>query len=369
MAFPDHRTLNAVLTILLVGLVCAAVYSARRILLLFVLAIFFAYLINPVVRFLQRHSPFFRDLRGPAVVEVYLAFLIMIAVLGYGLAPGMARETTRAVDQIPVVLDGLSTGEIVTDLGGKYGWSDEQELRFRFFLLRHRDNIQDLTKVLDRYISHAAAVFACLLLIPILAMFFLRDGDHIADGLIRIAFPPDSRESARTIAVELHSMLTKYIRAQAILCGLSFAYYSAAMLILKFPHAVALGALGGALEFIPAAGWMTTGAVVISVGMVSHSHWVWMIVLLIIWRVIQDYFAYPSIMGHELEIHPLAAIFAVLVGAEIGGIVGIYLSVPVVAALRVIWRMYGAPERPTLHARQLNIAGEERPIAVRATSS
>ncbi|HME35664.1 MAG TPA: AI-2E family transporter [Candidatus Sulfotelmatobacter sp.] len=369
MGFPDHRTLNAVLTILLVALVCAAVYSARRILLLFVLAMFFAYLINPVVRFLQRHALFFRDLRGPAVVQVYLGFLIVIALLGYGVAPGLARETTRAVDEIPVVLDGLSTGEIVTDLGGKYGWSDEQEQRVKLFLLRHRDNIQDLTKLVDRYISHAAAVLACLVLIPVLAMFFLRDGDHIADGLIKIVFPPNSRETVRTIAAELHSMLTRYMRAQVVLCGLSFAYYSAAMLILKFPHAVALGALGGALEFIPAAGWMTTAAVVISVGMVSHSHWVWMIVLLIIWRVIQDYFAYPSIMGHELEIHPLAAIFAVLVGAEIGGIVGIYLSVPVVAALRVIWRMYGAPERSNVRARQLNITAEERPIAVQATSS
>jgi predicted PurR-regulated permease PerM len=54
--------------------------------------------------------------------------------------------------------------------------------------------------------------------------------------------------------------------------------------------------------------------------------------------VIQDYFATPRIMGSRLKIHPLAAIFAVLVGAEIGGIIGIYLAVPMMASFCIIWR-------------------------------
>jgi len=49
-------------------------------------------------------------------------------------------------------------------------------------------------------------------------------------------------------------------------------------------------------------------------------------------------------MGRQLELHPLAAIFAVLVGAEVGGIVGIYLAVPLTAALRVVWRTYAVPK-------------------------
>jgi len=48
-------------------------------------------------------------------------------------------------------------------------------------------------------------------------------------------------------------------------------------------------------------------------------------------------------MGHELEIHPLLAIFTLMVGGAVGGIVGIYLSVPLVAALRVIYRRFASP--------------------------
>src|SRR6266566_2433730 len=133
MAFPQRRTLDILLTILFFGVACAAVYSARRILLIFVFAIFFAYLIDPVVKFLQRHSLFFKNLRGPAVVEVYLAFVILIALAGYTFAPGMARNTAKFVDETPVVLNSLSTGDIATELRGKYGWSEEQEFRFRAF--------------------------------------------------------------------------------------------------------------------------------------------------------------------------------------------------------------------------------------------
>src|SRR5713101_1880802 len=345
MAFPERRTADVLLTILFFAVVCAAVYSARRILLIFVLAVFFAYLIDPVVKFLQRHSLFFRNLRGPAVVEVYLAFVVLIALLGYVFAPGLARNTVKLVDEVPVLLDGLSTGDIATELGGKYGWSEEQEFRFRAFLARHRVDIQGLVRGIDRYLSNAAQVLGWLLLIPVLAIFFLRDGDHIADVLIQVFFPADRRPGIRALANELHIMLTRYIRAQALLCGLSFVFYAAAILLLRFPHAIALAMLGGLLEFIPAVGWMSTFAAIISVGVVNHSHWIWMAALLGIWRVIQDYFASPRIMGRHLEIHPLAAIFAVLVGGEIGGIVGIYLAVPLMASMGVIWRVCSGPER------------------------
>jgi len=344
MAFPDRRTANILLTILLMAGVGAVVYSARRIILIFVFAILFAYLIDPVVKFLQRHSLFFRNLRGPAVVEVYLAIVILIALLGYGVAPSLGRNTVKLVDEIPVLLDGLSTGEIATELGGKYGWSDEQEFRFKAFLARHRQDIQALVRGVDGYISNAAQVLGWLVLIPVLAIFFLRDGDHIANFLIRAIFPPTRRQEARAVANELHIMLTQFVRAQVVLCGLSVLFYSTALLLLKFPHAIALALLGGVLEFIPAVGWMSTAVAIITVGMVNHSHWIWMAVLLGIWRMVQDYFASPRIMGRHLEIHPLAAIFAVLVGAEIGGIVGIYLAVPVIASMRVIWRAHMSPE-------------------------
>jgi len=345
MVFPDRRTANVLLTILFFAGVCAAAYCARRIILIFVLAIFFAYLINPVVKFLERHSLLFRNLRGPAVVEVYLVSVILLALLGYALAPGLARNTMKLVDEVPVLLDGLATGDIATQVGEKYGWSEGQEARLRSVLARHKEDFQGLVRVADRYLSDGVQVLGGFLLVPVLAIFFLRDGDHIADILIQLFFPAKQRPKVRAVADELHLMLTSYIQAQAILCALSFWFYFGALLLLRFPHTIAIALLGGLLEFIPAFGWMTGFAVVIGVGIVNHLHWIWMAALLLIWRLAQDYFLAPQIMGRRVAIHPLAAIFAVLVGAEIGGIVGIYLAIPLMASVEVIWRArYGVEQ-------------------------
>jgi predicted PurR-regulated permease PerM len=344
MAFPDRRTANVLLTILFFGVVCAAVYSARRILLIFVFAILFAYLIDPAVKFLQRHSLLVRNLRGPAVVEVYLACMILIVLLGCEFAPSLARNTVKLVDEIPVLLDGLSSGEIATELGDKYGWSDEQEFRFKAFLAQHKVDIQAIVRDADRYLSNAAQVFGWMVLIPVLAIFFLRDGDHIADAFL-VLVPAARRQRVRAVAGELHIMLTRYMRAQVALCGFSFVFYTAAMLLLRFPHAIAWGAFGGVLEFVPVAGWITTAGAILSVGVVNHSHWIWMAVLLGVWRIAVDYIISPRIMGRHLEIHPLGAIFAVLVGAEVGGIIGIYLAIPLMASLRLIWRALASPEQ------------------------
>jgi predicted PurR-regulated permease PerM len=72
----------------------------------------------------------------------------------------------------------------------------------------------------------------------------------------------------------------------------------------------------------------------------------------------------PRIMGQQLKVHPLAAIFAVLVGAELGGIIGIYLAVPVMAALRVIWRMRAGEEPERGYCRCADASADARPILV-----
>jgi len=88
---------------------------------------------------------------------------------------------------------------------------------------------------------------------------------------------------------------------------------------------------------------MIAAAIIVGAGVLTHSHWIWMLALLCNWRMLMDYWISPRLMGHELEIHPLMAIFAVMVGGAVGGIVGIYLSVPIAATLRVVYRNFVSP--------------------------
>jgi len=105
MSFPDRRTAEVSLTVLFFLVLLAIIYAARSVIIIFIFAILFAYLINPVVRFLQSHSLFFKDLRGPHIVEAYLACVILIAVLMHALAPGLLKDKGRYLSEIPAQVD------------------------------------------------------------------------------------------------------------------------------------------------------------------------------------------------------------------------------------------------------------------------
>jgi predicted PurR-regulated permease PerM len=141
----------------------------------------------------------------------------------------------------------------------------------------------------------------------------------------------------KRIVRRVDTMLGQYMRAQLALAGLSFAFYSVSMLVLRFPYAIALGLLGGALEFLPVVGWIISAAAILTVGFLTHSHWIWMAGLVVAWRLVQDYVNSPHIMGKSLELQPLTVVFALMVGGQMGGIAGVYLSVPTVAVLRIVW--------------------------------
>jgi predicted PurR-regulated permease PerM len=340
MAFPDRRTLNVLLTTLLFAVVLAIVYVARAVIVIFAFAILFAYLINPIVRFLQHHSLFFKNLRGPHVAEAYLALVIVIGLIVHGLAPQLVPRLVRLARESPTMMEGVYSGDIAIDIGHRNGWDDTQTLRAKAFLRGSRESIRGVVESTRQFLS---VVVGGIVLIPIIGLFFLSDGEKLANGVIQLVSTKETFGEARALAADLNDMLRHYIRAKVILAALSLVFCSVAMLLLGYPHALALGLLAGVLEFIPVAGWITALATITAVGIATHSHWIWMAALLGLWRMVMDYAIAPRVVGHELEMHPLLAIFTVMVGGAVGGIVGIYLSVPLVAALRVIWHRFSSP--------------------------
>src|ERR1700744_5374618 len=105
MVSPDRRTAGVLLTILLFAIVLAIVYVARTVIVIFAFAILFAYLINPIVRFLQRHSLFFKNLRGPHVLEAYLALIIFTLLLSHGLFPEFRKNAGKLLAVVPTLTD------------------------------------------------------------------------------------------------------------------------------------------------------------------------------------------------------------------------------------------------------------------------
>jgi predicted PurR-regulated permease PerM len=136
-------------------------------------------------------------------------------------------------------------------------------------------------------------------------------------------------------------MLAHFIRAQLTLAGLSMVAYCTFLGFMRVPNWVLLGTVGGMMEFIPVVGPLVAGVLIVGVALLlGYQHWFLVLIFLGVWRLVQDYIVSPRIMGKSMELHPLAAIFGVLAGAEIGGVLGIYLSIPVMASLRIVWRRW-----------------------------
>jgi len=183
-----------------------------------------------------------------------------------------------------------------------------------------------------------------LVVVPVLSIFFLKDGQGFSQILLSLVQSRPQRELLQGVLSDLNQMLAHFIRAQLTLAALTLVTYSAMLGILRMPYALVLGTLGGLLEFIPVIGPLVAALIIVGVSLlVGYPHWLALIIFLGIWRLIQDYVTSPRIMGHSMELHPLAAIFGVMAGGEVAGILGIFLSIPVMASLRIVfrrWRLY-----------------------------
>jgi predicted PurR-regulated permease PerM len=350
----DNRAGNVLTTVALFLGAAAVLYLARDAFFILLLSLLFAYLLEPVVALVQQHSRVGQKNRTWAIVQVYLIGTLVLGGLGWEFGPHLAAQIRNLNKAVPEILQGLSSGKPAADLGAKHGLSAAQQQRIHDWLAGNHDFIARAAERAAGSAAHLAASAVWLFAIPVLAIFILRDGRPMADAFIDAVERRGDQTAVKRILGRVDTMLAKYIRAQLALAGLSCVFYSVSMLVLRFPYAIALGILGGALEFLPAVGWIASAVAILTIGFLTHAHWIWMAALLVVWRVVQDYVNSPRIMGDNLELQPLTVIFALMVGGQVGGIAGLYLSVPAVAMLRIVWlecfaSRNSSPSMPTSH--------------------
>ncbi len=282
-----------------------------------------------------------RGSRGIAILEVYVIVCVGLAILFLLVGPKIADEGRKLAEALPGFFQKISSGQIAREIGSKRGWSYATQVRLQQFLAGHRTLILMWAGSLGTRVAGFAQNIIWFVLVPILAVFFLKDGRNFAERLVEAVDRRQQKRFLAGITVDLNEMLAHYIRMQLVLAGLSVAAYMSVLSLLRVPYALALGAIAGVLEFIPIVGPLVGAAAILGVAFLANYHHILIVALFLGgWRLLQDYFTSPRLMGGKLELHPLAVIFAVLVGGEIGGVIGVYLSIPIAAALRIVWRRW-----------------------------
>jgi predicted PurR-regulated permease PerM len=343
----DPKTARILCTALIFALGLAFLHAAHETLTLFLFAILFAYFLDPLVSWLEK------PLRGriQAIGAVYLILVALLVGLGFLVGPKIAAEGTSLATSLPSLLDQAGSGALVSQVGQKHGWSEARQAQIQNFLISHKDVILRYGRAIGQKLAEPAQHVWWLVLIPILSIFFLKDGQSIGENLVALGHNPETKTTLRGIVGDVNVMLGSYIRAQLTLASLTLVAYTVVLSILHLRYALILGPLAGIFEFVPVVGPAVAAIIVFVIAVLtSYPHLIWLVLFLGIWRLLQDYVSAPHIMGQSLEISPLVQILAVLSGGEIAGVVGALISVPAVATLRILWK------------RLINEKGADAPI-------
>lgn len=344
MPILDPRTVSVTRTLLILALLVLFVYGARHTLIAFLMAIFFAYLVSPLVSRVERWRPISRGSRALAIAEVYVILALIVTALILGIGPRVAADGRQLISAAPSLLDKLGSGEIVHKIGFTRGWSYETQVRAEHLLVEHKDAVLAWIKQFGLQVGALVAQVFWIVLIPILAIPFLKDAPEIVEFIFSaLRLRPQARTFAEVVLQDVNSMAANYIRTQLTLAALAIVAYTVVLVASHLQYGIVLGVVGGALEFIPLVGPAIAAAMIFAVALLTgFHHLILLVVFLGCWRLLQDYFNSPRLMHENVHLQPFVVIFAVLAGGEIAGFLGVFLSIPVAATVHIIWRSWRA---------------------------
>jgi predicted PurR-regulated permease PerM len=332
----DARAARVAWTVGLVAIAFYAVYLVRKTLLVFVLALFLAYLIAPLVSLIERYN--WRRL--PRTVSVAEAFLLVVAVVAMGLvliAPSASDEARKLAEQLPKLTEKTAFVEKIA----LPSWLEPYRARVSALV---QEAVRDaalaalpFAKDLGAQVVRFAGNLIFVVLIPILAFIFVKDGPQLQQALLREVGPSAPRRKLSRILSELHDALGQYVRALGLLSLATLIAYGIFFGLLGVPYALLLAAIAAVLEVIPVLGPLAAAVLALFVaGISGYDHLLWIAAFIVCYRVFQDYVLAPYLMGGGIGVHPALVIFGLLAGEQLGGVAGIFLSIPVIAALHIL---------------------------------
>ena len=349
-SWPQTRAILRVVWIALAALIAVGVAlwmlkALTGVLLLVVLAIFFAYLIAPLVEFV--HRPFIvrgRERKMPRALAVGIVYIVIFGSLGIGLwflLPRLGNQITEFAKKAPeYVTSARARSQGLNRFYENYQIPEAVRKKIT-------ENVTSLIETAGRYtgeslwafIYEVLSILPFLVLIPILAFFLLKDAESFRRSALQMLPRGRWRWRGDEFFQDVNSTLAAYIRAQLIACLLIGTVCTLGFLIIGVPYALLLGLIAGILEFIPLVGPLVVA--IMAAGITSFYSLKQAVVVLLflgVLRIVHDYVIYPRIIGQGVHLHPLAVILAILSGAEIAGVAGIFLAIPVIAIATVSYR-------------------------------
>jgi predicted PurR-regulated permease PerM len=317
----------------------AGVFS--QVIFIFLSAMLIALTLNPLVKKLER-------IKIPRYIGVLLVFLFFISII----AAVLVLVIPPAVDQLQQLIDRLPF--YVSDIGDKMAsWKSSLErLNLPFDVSAQGDK---LVNRVEEYVANLGTkavsfsinvlgVLGQIVLVLVISIYMLLDARRISRGVHRL-FPRSSQDDADELILSSQRAVTHWVIAQSLLSLLVGVSTGVGIWLLDVlgiwpggsQYAIFFGAWAGLTEVIPYIGPIL-GATPPTFIAAFTSVWAVLavIILFIVIQQLEGNVLVPNIMGTIMGVHPLVVIFAVLAGAQLHGVVGMILALPLVALIRAL---------------------------------
>lgn len=342
---PTRVILRVIFIILLVLVVLWMLAKLTGVILLMVLSIFFAYLVSPLVEFIRRPRQVGKRViaipRPLAITLAYIIILGAVAAAVFLVLPTLGNQFPGFALQAKVYWKSL----------GEKAQQTNEYFRFRRMPEPVVNALNDAVPKVIEKVSATASEFVSaslsylvflpwLVLIPLLAFFLLKDVEVFRSAALQMLPRGRWRWRGDEFFQDINQTLAAYTRAQLTACLFIGVVCSLGFTLLGVPGGFVMGLIAGVFEFVPLVGPVSIAIMAAILATFHSGPFSALLVLLFlgVLRIVQDYFIYPRLIGHGIHLHPLAVIFAILCGAELAGVAGVLLAIPVVAILTVSYQ-------------------------------
>jgi predicted PurR-regulated permease PerM len=317
----------------LMGVALLLVLLAWKVLTWILIAALLAVALNPAVEAFER-----RGLkRGYAASIVFALALLVLTAIGFLVIPQLVRQVTDFVDAVPDFIDDLTAGR------GPFGWlQDEYQIVDRIRAAIEKQGVGGVLglsePVLDIVRSVVTAVVGAITVI-FLTFFMLLEGPRTIGGLLAL-LPESVRPRYERVGRDIYRTICGYVTGNLLISLVAGVLATAVLFAVGSDYAVALGLLVAILDLVPLAG-ATLAAIIAGTVVFIEDGWFRCLIVIaffVAYQQFENHVLQPLVYGRTVQLSPLAVLCAVLIGAQLAGILGALLAIPIAGSLLAIAR-------------------------------
>ena len=349
------RAVVVVLAIILAAVVLIQVVQvARGVLIWILVAVFLAVALNPAVEWLRTHGV---PRRGLAVLITYLGALAAIAALGATFVPILIDQVNNFVDALPGYVEDLTSGR------GRLGFLErEYQITEKVREAVEKGGAGGALGISGTALAVTKSVISAViavLTIAFLTLFMLLEGPAWTERFYGL-LPDASQPRWRAVGRDIYRTIGGYVTGNLTISLIAGVVSTLVLLLVGVPFAIALGLLVAILDLIPLAGATIAAILVTTVAFLdSTTSGIVVLVFFVVYQQLENHVLQPVVYGRTVQLSPLAVLIAVLIGAELAGVVGALAAIPVAGTIQVLLVDYLKHRRGQLVDRPSVVAQAE----------